>query len=67
MLREEKICSPLWIGPDEIEAFLAERGYGLIDHLRPEEIENKYLILADGSVIEKTLPFFSFARAVVME
>jgi methyltransferase (TIGR00027 family) len=55
-----------WIAPDKIEAFLAERGYSLVDHLRPAEIEKKYLTLADGSVIGKTLPFFCFARSVVM-
>jgi methyltransferase (TIGR00027 family) len=55
-----------WIAPDKIEGFLAERGYGLVDHLRPAEIEKKYLTLADGSVIGKTLPFFCFAQSVVM-
>ena len=56
-----------WIAPEKIEAFLAERGYSLVDHLLPEEIEQNYLTLADGSVTGKTLPFFCFARSVVME
>ena len=54
-----------WIAPDKLEAFLAERGYSLVDHLLPEEIEKQYLTLADGSVIGKTLPFFCFARSIV--
>ena len=55
-----------WIAPDKLEAFLVERGYSLVDDLLPEEIEKKYLTLGDGSMTGKTLPFFCFARSVVM-
>lgn len=54
-----------WIAPKMIEAFLAERGYSLEEHLTAEDIVKKYLTLPDGSVAGKTLPFFYFVQASV--
>jgi methyltransferase (TIGR00027 family) len=33
----------------ELESFLSERGYHIIEHLTPQEMEQKYLTLRDGS------------------
>ncbi len=33
----------------ELEGFLAQRGYEIIEHLTPAEIERKYLVRRDGS------------------
>ena len=54
-----------WIAPEMIEAFLAERGYSLEEHLTAEDIVRKYLTFPDGSVAGKTLPFFYFVQASV--
>jgi methyltransferase (TIGR00027 family) len=34
----------------ELESFLSERGYHVIEHLTPQEMEQKYLTLRDGSL-----------------
>ena len=56
-----------WTESEKIGMFLAERGFEVTDHLGPAEIEKQYLTTVDGSVTGKTLPFFCFARIVVME
>lgn len=56
-----------WIKPEKIEPYLNERGYTIIEHLAPEDIERKYLVLNDGSSAGKTLPFFRFVQALVRE
>jgi methyltransferase (TIGR00027 family) len=49
----------------ELEAFLAERGYQLIELLTAEEMERKYLILSDGSLAGKVLPSMCIASAAI--
>jgi len=56
-----------WIDREQLPAFLSERGYGLVDHLGPADIARQHLTLPDGSPAGKTLPYFSFARASVLE
>lgn len=48
-----------------IHAFLAERGFSLVEHLTPEEMEHRYLTLRDGSTAGKVLACFCLAQASV--
>ncbi|MGC9970788.1 MAG: SAM-dependent methyltransferase [Bryobacteraceae bacterium] len=48
-----------------VESFLSERGFRLIDHLTPEEMEQRYLTLRDGTLAGKVLACFRLARAAV--
>jgi methyltransferase (TIGR00027 family) len=47
----------------KIEAFLAERGYVVIEHLSPYEMETRYLTLRDGSIAGKVPALFSLVHA----
>ncbi len=44
-------------------AFLAQRGFKMVEHLTPEEMEKKYLALSDGSSAGRVLAWFSLVRA----
>jgi len=55
-----------WIESEKIGTFLAEQGFEVTAHLGPTEIEKQYLTMADGSVADKTLPFFCFVQASVI-
>jgi hypothetical protein len=48
-----------------LKEFLSERGYEIIDHLGPREMERKYLTLRDGSSAGKLPALFCFAHAAV--
>lgn len=48
-----------------IGGFLAERGFSLVEHLAPEEMERRYLTLRDGSSAGKVLACFCLAQAAV--
>jgi methyltransferase (TIGR00027 family) len=52
-----------WIAPDKINAFLAERGLTLKDHLDNNEMEKRYLTLKDGKLAEKVMSRFALVRA----
>jgi methyltransferase (TIGR00027 family) len=56
-----------WIATEKIEAFLAERGYTIVDHLTPAAIEKQYLTRRDSFAAGKTLPFFAFVQAAVSD
>lgn len=56
-----------WINSDKMESFLSERGFKIIKHELPDEIEKKYLSLKDGSIAIHSLPFFSYAIAEVIK
>jgi methyltransferase (TIGR00027 family) len=49
----------------EIESFLSERGFRIVDHLTAEEMERKYLTLPNGSFLGKVPAIQCFARAEV--
>jgi methyltransferase (TIGR00027 family) len=54
-----------WIGKREIEPFLSERGYRIVEHLAAEDMERRYLALRDGSTGGKVFPLFCFVQASV--
>ncbi len=53
------------IQEDTIESFLAQRGFRLLDHLTPEDMERRYLTLNDGSSAGKVLARFCLVRAAI--
>jgi methyltransferase (TIGR00027 family) len=48
-----------------IASFLSERGFEVIDHLTPQDMERKYLTLRDGSSAGKVAAIFCFVHASV--
>lgn len=53
------------IAKGKLDAFLSERGYKIIDHLTPQDMERNYLALRDGSSAGRVLAIFHFVRAAV--
>jgi methyltransferase (TIGR00027 family) len=53
------------IAQGKIEAFLAELGYVVIEHLTHSEMETRYLTLRDGSTAGKVPAIFCFVHAAV--
>ena len=51
----------------EIESFLAELGYAVIEHLAAPEMETRYLILRGGSTAGKVPSLFCFVHAALTE
>lgn len=49
-----------------IESFLADRGFSLADHLTPEDMEQRFLTLRDGSLTGHVLASFRLAQASVL-
>ena len=49
----------------KVGAFLAERGYVIVEHLSPSEMEARYLTLRDGSTVGKVPALFSFVHAAL--
>lgn len=54
------------IAEGTIESYMSARGFRLIEHLTPEDMERKYLTLRSGLLAGKVLALFCFARAIVM-
>ncbi|MBN2413454.1 SAM-dependent methyltransferase [candidate division KSB1 bacterium] len=54
-----------WIDPTQIAGFLSEREFTILEHLDVNDIENRFLSAADGTVFHHSLPFFRFVRAAV--
>jgi methyltransferase (TIGR00027 family) len=52
------------IAEGTIEAFLAERGYSILEHLAASDMEKKYLTLRSGEPAGKALACFALVRAV---
>jgi methyltransferase (TIGR00027 family) len=48
-----------------IESFLAKRGYRLLENLTPEQIEQRFLTLKDGTLADRVLALFNLAHASV--
>jgi methyltransferase (TIGR00027 family) len=49
----------------KVGAFLSERGYVIVEHLSPSEMEARYLTLRDGSTVGKVPALFSFVHAAL--
>jgi methyltransferase (TIGR00027 family) len=47
----------------KIASFLSERGFAVIEHLTPEDMEKRYLTLRDGSSAGKVTAMFNFVHA----
>ena len=52
-----------WMDDENVESFLSERGYKLMEHLKSYDMINKYLTLPDGSQIGTVLPQFRLVYA----
>ncbi len=50
----------------QVAAFLAERGFALLDHATPETLQQRYLTLRDGSLAGQMLDLFRLVQAVVV-
>ena len=48
-----------------LDAFLAEHGYVIIQHLSSSEMETRYLTLRDGSTAGKVPALFSLVHAAL--
>ena len=48
-----------------IDAFLGERGFHVIEHVTPEDMERRFLTLADGTSLGKVLAAFCLVRAAI--
>lgn len=61
-------AEPVQFGIEEetIESYLSVRGFKLIEHFTPEDMEKKYLTLHNGTTAGKVLALFRFAQAIVM-
>ncbi len=46
-----------------IGSFLSERGYSIVEHLTPEDLEKEFLTLGDGSSAGKVLACFCLVQA----
>jgi O-methyltransferase involved in polyketide biosynthesis len=47
-------------------SFLSERGYYIIEHLTPNEMQGEYLTLRDGSSIGMVPPLFCLVHASLL-
>lgn len=54
-----------WLPTTKIEAFLFERGFSVIEHLLPADLEMRYLRLRDGASVGKSLAFFAMVLASI--
>lgn len=49
----------------EIEPFLKQRGFAVVERWSPERIEKRFLTSRDGTPTGKSLPYFAFVRASI--
>jgi methyltransferase (TIGR00027 family) len=49
-----------------LESFLAQRGFSLLEHVTPPDMEERYLRLRDGSLAARVLACFGLARAAIL-
>ena len=66
-LRSDHPAEPTRFGirEGELESFLSERGYHVIEHLTPQEMEQKYLTLRDGAPAGRLPALFRLVHATV--
>ncbi len=55
------------IAEGTIGAFLSERGFSLLEHLGPAEMQQRCLTLRDGAVAGRVLASISLAQATVAD
>jgi len=53
------------VNPSKIESFLQQRGFEITDHYTPDELEQKFLKLPDGSLIGRIVAFLFIVQAAV--
>ncbi|WP_119068546.1 class I SAM-dependent methyltransferase [Aggregatilinea lenta] len=51
------------LAPDQLEAFLAARGYAVVEHLTAPDMQRRYLTLRDGSPAGEALDLFGMVLA----
>ena len=54
------------LAEDQVAAFLAERGFALLDHATPETLQGRYLTLRDGLLAGQMLDLFRLVQAAVV-
>ena len=54
------------IRADKIEAFLAERGFEVVEHLTAAEMDEEYFSMGGCSDVGKVPPLFCLVNAMVM-
>lgn len=54
-----------WIGAEEIEAFMTDRKFQVVEHLNPEDMEREFLRGDDGGVEGNVAKVFGFVRGEV--
>ena len=66
-MRSEFAAEPTRFGipAGTIEQYLTARGFAVKEHMTPDEMERKYLVLRDGSSAGKLPGLFCFVRALV--
>jgi len=66
-LRSDHPAEPTRFGirEGELESFLSERGYHVIEHLTPQVMEQKYLTLRDGAPAGRLPALFRLVHATV--
>lgn len=52
------------LSPDQVEGWLADRGFRLVEHLTAPDYEARWLTLEDGTVAGPVLDLFGLVRAV---
>lgn len=52
-----------WIGRNDLPALLESYGFRIAEHLDSDEMEQRFLKLRDGSLAERALPRFCFAKS----
>jgi methyltransferase (TIGR00027 family) len=69
LMKSDHPAEPTKFGTPQgkLEAFLAERGYVLIEHLSPSEMETRYLTLRDSSTAGKVPALFSLVHVALGE
>jgi methyltransferase (TIGR00027 family)/uncharacterized protein (TIGR02118 family) len=54
-----------WIKPEAIAEYLSSQDMAIVEHINPQEMEKRYLSLADGTVAEKAFGVYCFVHATV--
>jgi methyltransferase (TIGR00027 family)/uncharacterized protein (TIGR02118 family) len=52
-----------WTSPEVLAEHLSTQGISIVEHINPQEMEKRYLSLADGTVAEKAFDVYRFINA----